>query len=101
MARVYEGSYGFVNGRLAAPERWFLRLVGSDPEHEQDWKRYAGSVLIFSICFTVLLFLMLRAQGHLPLNPDGLPGVSGFISLNTTASFVTNTNWQYYGGEYT
>ena len=58
-------------------------------------------MLIFSIVFTVLLYLMLRTQGHLPFNPDNLPSVSGPISLNTAASFVTNTNWQYYGGEYT
>jgi potassium-transporting ATPase potassium-binding subunit len=101
MAGVYEGRYRFVTGRLATPERWFLRLVGSEPEREQTWKGYAGSVMVFSIVFTVLLYLMLRLQGHLPLNPNHLPDVSGFISLNTTASFITNTNWQYYGGEYT
>ncbi|HYW28921.1 MAG TPA: potassium-transporting ATPase subunit KdpA, partial [Gaiellales bacterium] len=101
MARVYEGTISFVNGPLARVERLFLRLVGSDPEHEQNWKGYAGSVLLFTIVFTVLLYLLLRSQGHLPLNPDNLPGVSAPIALNTTASFVSNTNWQYYGGEYT
>ena len=101
MARVYEGQLGLVNGRLAVGERWFLRLVGSDPEREQNWKQYAGSTLVFTIVFTVLLYLLLRSQGHLPLNPDNLPGVSAPIALNTAASFVTNTNWQFYGGEYT
>jgi K+-transporting ATPase ATPase A chain len=101
MAGVYEGTYGFVNGRLAKGERLFLRLVGSSPDHEQNWKGYAGSVLLFTACFTVLLYLLLRSQGHLPLNPDNLPGVSAPIALNTSASFVTNTNWQYYGGEFT
>ena len=101
MARVYEGKIGLVNGRLAVGERWFLRLVGSDPEHEQNWKQYAGSTLVFTIVFAVLLYLLLRSQGHLPVNPDDLPGVSAPIALNTAASFVTNTNWQYYGGEYT
>ena len=51
--------------------------------------------------FSVVLYALLRLQGHLFLNPDGLEGVPSHISLNTTASFVTNTNWQYYGGEYT
>ena len=51
--------------------------------------------------FAVLLYLLLRLQGHLPLNPDGLKAVNPWVSMNTTASFVTNTNWQYYGGEYT
>src|SRR4249920_708803 len=101
MARVYEGKLGLVNGRLAVGERWFLRLVGSDPEREQNWKQYAGSTLVFTIVFTVLLFLLLRSQGHLPVNPDDLPGISAPLALNTAASFVTNTNWQYYGGEYT
>jgi potassium-transporting ATPase potassium-binding subunit len=101
MARVYEGKIGLVNGRLAVGERWFLRIVGSDPEHEQNWKQYAGSTLVFTIVFVVLLYLLLRSQGHLPVNPDDLPGVSAPIALNTAASFVTNTNWQYYGGEYT
>ncbi len=101
MARVYEGTFGFVNGRLAKGERLFLRMVGSSPDHEQNWKSYAGSVVVFSIVFTVLLYLLLRWQAHLPLNPDHLPDVTAPIALNTTASFVTNTNWQYYGGEYT
>src|SRR5689334_3031749 len=101
MARVYEGTFGFVNGRLAKGERLFLRLVGSSPDNEQNWKSYAGSVVIFSIVFTVLLYLLLRWQAHLPLNPDHLSDVTAPIALNTTASFVTNTNWQYYGGEYT
>ncbi len=57
-------------------------------------------MLVFSVLFSVSLYLLLRLQGHLPLNPDHLAGVPG-ISLNTSASFVTNTNWQYYGGEYT
>src|SRR6476659_5072104 len=101
MARVYEGTFGFVNGRLARGERASLRLVGTSPDHEQNWKSYAGSVVVFSIVFTVLLYLLLRWQAHLPLNPDHLPDVTAPIALNTTASFVTNTNWQYYGGEYT
>jgi K+-transporting ATPase ATPase A chain len=95
MARVYTA------GRmpLTALERGFLRLVGGGGE--QDWKAYAKSVLVFSAVFSAVLYALLRLQGHLFLNPDGLPGVSSHISLNTTASFVTNTNWQYYGGETT
>ena len=58
-------------------------------------------MVVFSIVFSALNYAVFRLQGHLFLNPDDLPGVSSHISLNTTASFVTNTNWQYYGGEYT
>src|SRR5262245_52039688 len=95
MARVYTRERGDV------VERGFLRMLGRDAVGDQDWKQYGLSVIVFSIVFTVFLYGMLRLQGHLFLNPDHLPGVSWGVALNTTASFVTNTNWQYYGGEYT
>ena len=78
-----------------------LPARGTRADEEQGWKGYAKTALIFMGVFAVLLYLLLRLQGHLPLNPDGLKGVSSWVSMNTTASFVTNTNWQYYGGEYT
>jgi K+-transporting ATPase ATPase A chain len=84
---------------LAGAERAFLRLMGAGGE--QDWKSYAKAVLVFSAVCSAFLYALLRLQGHLFLNPDGLPGVPAHISLNTAASFVTNTNWQYYGGEFT
>jgi K+-transporting ATPase ATPase A chain len=84
---------------LFTGERVFLRLMRSGGE--QDWKAYAKVVLIFSAVFSAFLYALLRLQGNLFLNPDDLPGVPAHISLNTTASFVTNTNWQYYGGEFT
>ena len=68
---------------------------------EQDWKGYGKTLLVFSVVFSLLLYAIQRLQGHLFLNPDRLKGVSPHIALNTEASFVTNTNWQYYGGEYT
>ncbi len=95
MARVYTAER-LPGARL---ERGFLRLVGGN--REQDWQSYAKTVLVFSVSFFGLLYLIQRAQGHLFLNPDGLKGVPAHISLNTAASFVTNTNWQYYGGETT
>ncbi len=86
---------------VTAPERGFYRLMGTDPSQEQDWKSYAKVALVFMAVFAVLLYVLLRLQEHLPLNPDSLPAVSPHIAMNTTASFVTNTNWQYYGGEFT
>jgi K+-transporting ATPase ATPase A chain len=85
---------------LRAPERAFVRTVGAGGA-EQDWKGYAKTSLGFMGVFALLLYLLLRLQGHLPLNPDGMKGVLPHISMNTTASFITNTNWQYYGGEFT
>ncbi len=77
-------------------------LVRTDPAREQDWKSYAKSVVIFTRrLHAPALRCSSALQGSLFLNPDGLPDVPSRISLNTTASFVTNTNWQYYGGEYT
>jgi K+-transporting ATPase ATPase A chain len=100
MAWVY--SDGFRVPRwLGLPERGFYRLVGTAPGRGQDWKAYAKTALVFMAAFAVLLYLLFRLQGGLPLNPADLPGVASHIAMNTTASFVTNTNWQYYGGETT
>ena len=95
MARVYTRERGDV------VERGFLRLLGSDASRDQDWKSYGKSVVVFTVAFIAFLYAVLRLQGHLFLNPDHLPAVPWDISLNTAASFVTNTNWQYYGGEAT
>jgi K+-transporting ATPase ATPase A chain len=102
MARVY--SFERLGGRLAWLgwlERGFYRVVRTDAKKEQDWKSYGVTVLVFSVLFWGLLYLIQRAQGHLFLNPDHMKGVPAHLSLNTAASFITNTNWQYYGGEST
>src|SRR5215471_6636892 len=103
MQHVY--AEGFATGGrlrwLGAIERAFYRLVRADEKKEQDWKSYAKTVLVFTILFSALLYAIQRLQGHLFLNPDHLKAVPAHIALNTTASFTTNTNWQYYGGEYT
>src|SRR5215831_9524241 len=96
MARVYSAEG--LGGRL---ERGFYRVIRADAAKEQDWKSYGMSVLVFSVLFWLVVYAIQRAQGHLFLNPDHLKGVPSHISLNTASSFVTNTNWQYYGGEYT
>ena len=100
MARVYL-TPAFGGRFLGSIERGFYSILRTDPRKEQSWKGYAKSVLVFSIVFFGLLYAIQRLQAHLFLNPDHLPGVPSHIALNTTASFITNTNWQYYGGEYT
>jgi K+-transporting ATPase ATPase A chain len=100
MARVY--TVPRVAGRfLASLERGFYRVVRTDPAREQDWKSYGKTVLVFSVLFWVLLYAIQRLQGHLFLNPDHMKGVPAHLSLNTAASFITNTNWQFYAGEST
>jgi potassium-transporting ATPase potassium-binding subunit len=103
MARVYGDRFLLTGafGWLRSIERGFYRLVRADAKKEQDWKSYGKTVLIFSVVFSGLLYAIQRLQGHLFLNPDHFKGVPAHLALNTTASFITNTNWQYYGGEYT
>jgi len=102
MARVFEGKRIPVLSPVLGPvERGTLRVLRVDARREQDWKGYAGSVLVFSIVGFALLYLILRLQGHLPLNPADLPGMTWNVAFNTATSFVTNTNWQYYAGEST
>ena len=88
-------------GVLGAIEKGFYRVVRIDPEQEQDWKSYGTTVLVFSVLFWGLLYLILRLQSHLFLNPDHMKAVPAHLSLNTAASFITNTNWQFYAGEST
>src|SRR5262249_27987123 len=101
MARIYSANR--VGGRrlrfLPVAEGGFYRVIRTDASKEQDWKSYGATVVVFSILFFGLLYLIQRIQGHLFLNPDHMKGVPAHLSLNTAASFVTNTNWQFYGGE--
>ncbi len=97
MAAVFEGRVHF----LGWAERPIYRLLGTSPDHEQNWKRYAGSMVIFSAIAMGITYLIIRIQGSLPLNPQHLDQVHPALSFNTAASFMTNTNWQNYGGETT
>jgi potassium-transporting ATPase potassium-binding subunit len=100
MAKVYGD--GFRAWRpLAAVEGGFMRLVGDRMGREQTWRAYAATALVFMGVWAVILYVLLRVQDGLPLNPDGMSAVLPDIAMNTTASFVSNTNWQYYGGETT
>jgi K+-transporting ATPase ATPase A chain len=101
MARVYQNEPVFLD-RIARPlEHGLYRLLGVDPTRGQDWKSYARSVLVFSAVSWALLYLILRTQGIHPWNPAGLSSGTWDVTFNTTSSFITNTNWQFYGGETT
>ncbi|HXW36063.1 MAG TPA: potassium-transporting ATPase subunit KdpA, partial [Acidimicrobiales bacterium] len=97
MAAVFDGRVHY----LAWAERPVYRLLGTSPEHEQTWKRYAGALVIFSAISFAVTYLIIRIQGSLPLNPQHFGAVTPALSWNTGASFLTNTNWQNYGGETT
>ena len=97
MARVFAGEAGF----LRWLERPIFAAAGIRPEQGQHWSAYALALVAFNLAGFALLFLILRFQHLLPWNPLGLPGLSGHLAFNTAISFVTNTNWQSYGGETT
>jgi K+-transporting ATPase ATPase A chain len=97
MVSVYEGRTRW----LSYIERPIYKIAGIDPEAEQSWQRYGASLIIFSSVMLLIGYMLLRLQGHLPLNPQHLPDVGPALSWNTIVSFVTNTNWQSYSGETT
>ena len=97
MASVYEGRQRW----LVLVERFFYRIVGTAPEKEQHWTRYALSVLAFNLVGFFMVYAILRLQGILPFNPAHKKAVPPDLAFNTAVSFITNTNWQAYGGETT
>jgi len=98
---IYEGRPTFASYALGPVERLLYRAGGVDPAREQGWRGYAVAMLMFNILGIVLLYALQRFQAYLPLNPQGFPGVPGPVAFNAAVSFVTNTNWQSYGGETT
>ncbi|PYB71768.1 potassium-transporting ATPase subunit KdpA [Rhizobium wuzhouense] len=101
MARVFSGERTFLSPVLGRVERDLYRVSGINPEKEQSWLGYTLAMLAFSLAGFVALYAMLRLQAYLPLNPQGLAGMAPDLAFNTAVSFVTNTNWQNYGGETT
>ena len=99
--RVFDGQKTLLSPLLGPIERGLYRLAGVDARREQGWIGYTLAMLTFNLAGFLLLYALLRLQGVLPLNPQGLPGVSSHLAFNTAISFVTNTNWQSYGGEST
>jgi K+-transporting ATPase ATPase A chain len=101
MARVFRGERTFLDPVVGPLERFTYRLLRVDPTQGRDWKVYARGVVFFSLGGWLLLYLILRTQTLHPFNPEGFHSGTWDLSFNTTSSFVTNTNWQYYGGETT
>jgi potassium-transporting ATPase potassium-binding subunit len=104
MAAVYTGEHTFLDPLFLTPERLFYKIMRVDPEHGQDWKAYAKSLIIFSLAGWLLLYIILRTQmlwNWTGLNPEHFHSAPWNVTFSTTSSFMTNTNWQYYGGETT
>jgi K+-transporting ATPase ATPase A chain len=101
MSRVWNKESTWLDPVLKPVERGFYALAGIDPNKSQGWLGYGASLIAFNLVGFVLLYALLRVQGILPFNPQGFAGVSPDLAFNTAVSFVTNTNWQSYGGETT
>jgi potassium-transporting ATPase potassium-binding subunit len=101
MTRVFNGERTLLSPVLHPIERGLYALSGVDGRQEQHWLTYAVAMLLFNAAGFVLLFVLQRLQGVLPFNPMGFGAVTPDSSFNTAVSFVTNTNWQGYGGEST
>ncbi len=101
MTRVFAGERTVLSPVLRPVERLFYAAAGVREDREQHWTGYAFGMLIFSLVGVVLLYAMQRFQDVLPLNPAGMSAVPEGLAFNTAVSFVTNTNWQSYGGEST
>jgi K+-transporting ATPase ATPase A chain len=97
--RVYRGGPAPGDVVLLPVERLVYRVLGTGPEREQRWSAYAVSVLTFGLASTLVLYVLLRTQGVLALNPQGVGGMAPALAFNTATSFVTGTNWQAYSGE--
>ena len=101
MTRVFNGERTFLSPVLVPIERGLFRLAGTSEREEQHWTSYTAAMLLFNLAGFLLLYFLQRSQGSLPFNPMGMSNVPADLAFNTATSFVTNTNWQNYGGEST
>ncbi|HMA52857.1 MAG TPA: potassium-transporting ATPase subunit KdpA, partial [Acidobacteriota bacterium] len=102
LVRVLEpGGKTWLDRPVKPVERLLYRIMGVDPAIEQDWRRYALSLIVFSLAGMLFTYAVLRLQHLLPLNPQHLGPVRPDLAFNTAASFATNTDWQNYAGEAT
>jgi K+-transporting ATPase ATPase A chain len=101
IARVLQGEKTFLDPVLRPIERLLYRICGIHAEQEMSWQQYSVAVVMFSFVSLLLTYVIERAQGLLPWNPQHLAGVAPALAFNTAASFTTNTNWQSYTPETT
>jgi K+-transporting ATPase ATPase A chain len=101
MTRVFNGEWTILSPVLRPVEAALYRAGGIDEKREQHWTAYTVAMLLFHVGGFLILYALMRAQAMLPFNPAGQDAVAADLSFNTAVSFVTNTNWQNYGGEST
>ena len=93
MARVYQNRRTFLDPVLGPVERLIYRVAGIQADEEMDWRTYAGTMLLFNGLGVLALYILQRCQSILPLNPQSMGPVAPDLALNTSVSFVTNTDW--------
>src|SRR5262249_23780080 len=101
MTRVFSGERTFLSPILQPVETVLYRTGGVDAAREQHWLTYTVAMLLFHVGGFLILYALLPSQGVFPFNPADQPAVPADLSFNTAVSFITNTNWQNYGGEST
>ncbi|MER8431082.1 potassium-transporting ATPase subunit KdpA [Mesorhizobium caraganae] len=101
MYRVFNGDRTLLSPILGPVERGLYRISGTSEREEQHWTTYSAGIIFFSLASFLVLYVLQRLQGVLPYNPAGMTAVEPNLAFNTAVSFVTNTNWQNYGGEST
>jgi K+-transporting ATPase ATPase A chain len=101
MTRVFNGERTFISPVLRPLETALYRAGGVDERREQHWLSYTVAMLFFHVGGFLILYVLMRTQALLPFNPAEQSAVAEDLSFNTAASFITNTNWQNYGGEST
>jgi K+-transporting ATPase ATPase A chain len=99
MAHIYQGESSFLDPALKPFERFIYRIAKVNQSEEMDWKTYTVAMLFFNFAGLLFLYVLLRLQNLLPLNPQYLPALPPDLAFNAAVSFVTNTNWQSYSGE--
>ena len=101
LLKVYNGERTILSTIFGPVERLFYAITRVDPAREMNWKQYGIAMLLFSLVSSIALYAVQRLQFYLPLNTQEFAGPTADSSFNTAVSFVTNTNWQGYGGETT
>jgi K+-transporting ATPase ATPase A chain len=99
MAHIYQGERSFLDPALKPLERFVYRIAKVNQAEEMDWKTYTVAMLFFNFAGLLFLYILLRLQNLLPLNPQYMPALPPDLAFNAAVSFVTNTNWQSYSGE--
>src|ERR1700746_1894731 len=101
MTRVFNGERTFLSPVLRPVEAGLYWISGVDERREQHLLTYTGAMLLFHVGGVLIIYGLMRLQAYLPFNPAGQSAVAEDLSFNTAISFITNTNWQNYGGEST